>query len=376
MKIIIAPDKFKGSLTAREACNAIREGIMDKFPEIETIELPLADGGNGTAEILAASSNGKMISCRVHDPLFRLIHSSFGMSGDRQTAFVEMAAASGLELLNKDERKCYFTSSIGTGELILAACRENVKKIILCIGGSATNDAGIGMASAIGYRFFDSNNNLLEPVGKSLEFIHHIDDSEIDPGIKNIEVEVACDVNNPLSGPSGAAWIYGPQKGADEAELQKLDKGLENFAKIAEEKYGISIRDMPGSGAAGGLGGGAIVFLNAKLKKGIDIVLNFLQLEEYLKTSQWMITGEGKLDRQSLSGKVIHGLAGLSAKYNVPVIALTGKVELTISEIKECGLHSAYCITPVESSLEDALKNASANLRNMAGKMALENFEI
>ena len=376
MKIIIASDKFKGSLSASEACTAIREGIIDKFPTIETIELPLADGGNGTAEILAESTHGKMISCKVHDPLFRLIKSRYGISGDGNTAFVEMAAASGLELLKNEERNCYNTTTLGTGELILEACNKDVKKIILCIGGSATNDAGTGMATALGYRFYDADNNLLEPIGKNLQLIHNIDDSKVDTRLNNIEFEVACDVDNPLYGPMGAAWIYGPQKGAGEDELRALDKGLQHFATLAEQKYGYNVQSIPGSGAAGGLGGGALIFLSAKLIRGIDIVLAFLKIEEQLRNSSWVITGEGKLDLQSLNGKVIQGLARLSAKYQIPVIALAGKLELSEAEIYECGLRSAYCITPPGSSQEEALKNASANLRHMAGKMALEHFKF
>jgi glycerate kinase len=375
MKVLISPDKFKGSLTAREACEAINAGIRDQFPDIQTIELPLADGGNGTAEILADSSKGRMISCRVHDPLLRMINSSFGISGDGKTAFVEMAAASGLELLKNEERNCYYTSSFGTGELILAACRENVNKIILCIGGSATNDGGIGMAAALGYRFLDINNNLLETIGMNLEFIQNIDDSGIDPIIKNIEIEVACDVDNPLTGPLGAAWIYGPQKGASKEELQRLDFGLENFARAVHVKYGYSIREIPGSGAAGGLGGGAIIFLHAKLKRGIEIVLDYLRFDEHLKSSQLVITGEGKLDKQSLSGKVIQGVIKAASKYKVPVIALAGKIEISETEIKNCGLQKAYCINARGVSIEEALKNASANLRSAAGKMALETLK-
>src|SRR5664279_2826153 len=191
--------------------------------------------------------------------------------------------------MKNEERNCYYTSSIGTGELILGACRENVKKIILCIGGSATNDGGIGMAAALGYRFYDANNALLKPIGSNLEFIHRIDDSELDPGISKIEVEVACDVDNPLTGPSGAAWIYGPQKGANEGELRKLDFGLINLAKVVHSKYGISIEDIPGAGAAGGLGAGAIIFLKAKLKSGIEIVLDYLKFEEQLKSCDLVI---------------------------------------------------------------------------------------
>jgi glycerate 2-kinase len=374
MKILVAPDKFKGSLSAMEACAAIRSGILDYFPNAEIVELPMADGGNGTAEILAQSSGGHMISCKVHDPLFRNINSCFGISGDMQTAFVEMAAASGLELLKIEERNCYNTTSYGTGELLLCAAEAGVKKIILCIGGSATNDAGTGMAAALGYRFIDSNNNTLEPVGRNLEYIADIDDSNVSIAFKNIEIEIACDVDNPLFGENGAAWVYGPQKCADREELEKLDLGLQNFADIAYKKFGISVNEIPGAGAAGGLGGGGLVFLQAKLRKGIEIVLNYLNYEQQLVASNWVVTGEGKLDNQSLRGKVISGITGLARLNKVPVIALAGKLDLTNAEIKECGLYRAYSITPGEMSLEEALKNASANLRTAAGKMALENF--
>jgi len=374
VRIIIAPDKYKGSLTAKEACEAIRKGIKDIYPETETIELPMADGGNGTAFILAEASGGKMISCNVHDPLNRIISSSFGISGDGKTAFVEMAAASGIQLLLPEERNCYYTSTFGTGELILAAMNKAAQKIILCIGGSATNDAGIGMAAALGYQFMDSDDNLLEPIGKNLQFIHRIDDSNAHTSLRKIEFEVACDVDNPLAGPNGAAWIYGPQKGANECELRQLNKGLEQFAFVVQEKYSVSVLNIPGSGAAGGLGAGAIIFLHAKLRRGIEIVLNFLCFEKLLKSSNLIITGEGKLDSQSLNGKVIQGIAQLAAAYKIPVIAIAGSVELTEDEIKKCGLFKTYSITPEGTPLEIAIKEASANLRSTAGKMALENF--
>lgn len=372
MKVIIAPDKFKGSLSAQEACAAILAGLRDIHPKIQSISLPLADGGNGTAQILTECSKGKMIPCRVHDPLFREIDSNFGISGDGETAFVEMASASGLELLKKEEQNCSYTSTYGTGELILAACKKYVRRIILCIGGSATNDGGIGMATALGYRFLDVNNKLLEPIGANLEFICKIDDSKIEPALEKIEVEVACDVNNPLTGHSGAAWIYGPQKGASRDELQKLDMGLMNLAKIVELKYNKLIDKIPGSGAAGGLGGGAIIFLHANLKKGIDIVLNYLQFEEHLKSCTLVITGEGKLDRQSLHGKVIQGILERTCNYKVPVIAMTGILELSSEEIRACGLQQAYCINPEGTSLPEAISNATSYLRIATAKMASE----
>lgn len=372
MKVIIAPDKFKGSLSAREASEAIHKGLNDIIPGIQAIDLPLADGGNGTAAILADCSNGKMISCKVHDPLFREIDSSFGISGDGETAFVEMAAASGLELLKKEEQNCYNTTTFGTGELLLGACRENVRRIILCIGGSATNDGGIGCAAALGYRFLDANKKLLEPVGRNLQFIHEIDDSTIYAAIKGVEIDVACDVDNPLTGISGAAWVYGPQKGASREELRQLDLGLLNLAGVAHLKYKKLIDKIPGSGAAGGLGGGAIIFLQAKLNRGIDIVLNYLHFEELLTSCELIITGEGKLDKQSLHGKVIMGLLKRALNCNVPVIALTGILELTPEEIKTCGLLQAYCINPPGTPLEEALSNASYNLRTTTAKMASE----
>jgi glycerate kinase len=373
MKIIIAPDKFKGSLTAEEVVIAITEGIRSFNPEIEVIQFPLADGGDGTAFILTNHFKGKFIPIKVHDPLFKIIEAVYGYAERIKTAFIEMSAASGLRLVPKEKQNPLYTTTLGTGEMIRDAISRGAERIILGIGGSATNDAGIGMASAIGYIFLDPAGIELKPVGENLEVIYSIKDSNLLFNPSEIDVHIACDVDNPLYGRRGAAYIYGPQKGAEPDTIRKLDKGLRNFAKIVRKKYGKDISRLPGAGAAGGLGAGAVVFLNAHLRSGIELVMDITGFEEELKTADLILTGEGKIDKQTFQGKVIDGVARLAGKYNIPILAVCGEMELKAQELKKHGIIESRSLVNHFGSLEKALKNTRIGIIEIT-KILLEHY--
>lgn len=356
--ILIAPDKFKGSLTAHEAAQAIREGLHRHNSSLITFEQPVADGGEGTAELLTVATNGQIITETVSDPLGRPIQAQYGVSGNGQTAFIEMAKASGLVLLTLDERKPLATSTFGTGELIRSALLRGVQTIVLCIGGSATNDGGIGMAAALGYRFLDQLGQVVEPIGGNLDQIASINTDLVLPAIHQTAFVVACDVDNPLCGPNGASFVYGPQKGADPTMVQALDNSLQHLAEITCSHVGHDCSLEPGSGAAGGLGFGARAFLNARLESGFSIVARYLDLVGLIANAQLVITGEGKLDEQTLSGKVIGGLAQLAQQHQVPVIAFCGRLDLSIEQIATLGLAGAYAITPTGMPFPEAVLRA------------------
>ncbi len=359
MKILIAPDKFKGSLSAAEVCEAIESALKKIYSTFIIQSLPMADGGEGTAQLLTDQTKGKWIRCVVHDPLFRKTEAGFGISGDGETAFIEMASASGLQLLTPSEPNPLKTSTLGTGELIADALNRGAKKIVLAIGGSATNDAGIGMAVALGYKFYDNQNKVLHPVGENLERIHYIDSSAVNTRLADTQVLVLCDVTNPLFGPVGAAYVFAPQKGATEQDVIRLDKGLQNFAQIILEQLNIST-DFAGAGAAGGLGAGAKVFLNARLTRGIDYVIEELNVGTAISEADIVITGEGKLDEQTLSGKVIAGITSIAARLNKPVIAITGKNELSESTWKQVGITHVISLVNETTSVEMAMSQTKA----------------
>ncbi|MBL7113612.1 MAG: glycerate kinase [Bacteroidales bacterium] len=344
MKILIAPDKFKGCLTAEEVTEAIVEGLHAVDPSIEVIPFPLADGGDGTAQILTKHMNGRMVEAVVHDPLLRSINATYGISGDGLSAFIEMSAASGLRLLTEEERDCTLTTSLGTGELIRDAIHRGARKILLGIGGSATNDAGIGMASALGYSFADKNGTHLEPVGKNLVRIAGIDDSNLFFFLEEIEVTVACDVENPLYGENGAAYVYAPQKGANPEQVKDLDNGLRNFAEVVDSKYNRDINTFPGAGAAGGMGAGAMIFLNAKLVNGIKMVMDQTNFAEQVNRADVIITGEGRMDDQTFKGKVVDGVCRQASSRNKKVIAICGQVRLEKEALKNQPLSHCFSI--------------------------------
>ena len=366
MKILIAPDKFKGSLTAIGVCDAISEGISLVDTDIEIVKFPLADGGEGTAEILTYHTQGKKIVKTVSDPLMRPAEASFGISGDGHTAFIEMAEASGLNLLKPGERNCLHTSTYGTGQLILAALQEGAKEIILGIGGSATNDCGMGMAQALGFEFLDKYEKKLQPTGENLQHVAKIDDSNLKFNRDAVEVKIACDVDNPLYGENGAAHIYGPQKGAGEEAVKILDKGLRHINEVFKKQFSIDANSISGAGAAGGLGAGGVIFLRAKLQPGARMIMDQVNFGETLKGVDLIITGEGKIDKQTARGKVVKGVSDLGRQHQIPVVALCGTFEGTTELIQELGLAFAASTIAKPGTLEEATQHAHEGLKNLA----------
>lgn len=365
MRILVAPDKFKGSMSAQEVCNAIENGVKKYNSNIEVIKHPLADGGEGTLEILQHYFPLKQVVLEVQNPLFKTIKSSYFVSSD--TAYIEMANASGLQLLKKEEQNCYHTSTIGTGQLIKDAISKGFKNINLFIGGSATNDAGMGMATALGYCFFDVNRNLLKPIGKELINITKIDASSLLFDLSKINFTVICDVKNPLFGENGAAHVYAAQKGATIEEINLLDKGLRNFSIQVQNNFNVSIENMEGAGAAGGLGAGAVTFLNAKMQSGIDFVLEQTNFQQQLnKGIDLIITGEGSLDKQTLHGKVVKGISTISDINNIPFYIVAGVVkdeDLIKETLKPLGIKS---IMGLGISVKNAMENAATHLKSIA----------
>jgi len=367
MKILIAPDKFKGSLTAHKVCQAIDRGIKKFDSSIKTILHPLADGGEGTLDILSELLDLKTVEVEVSNPLLNPIISFYKKNKD--TAFIEMSLASGLELLKPNERNCMYTTTFGTGELILNAIQKGAKKIFLFIGGSATNDAGVGMATALGYRFFDKNKNLISPIGKNLTQVHSIDSSQLKFNPSEIEVTVVCDVENVLFGKNGAAYVYASQKGANEKEMEFLDQGLQHFSKTITTHFRKNVSQIKGGGAAGGLGAGAMIFLNAKIQSGIQTILQLTHFEEKLKDVDLIITGEGKLDYQTLKGKVIKGIADLAKEKSIPINVICGTCELSSDEIKQLGIQKVVTILNDDVTLEQAISEAKERVEQITFNM-------
>jgi glycerate kinase len=364
VRIIVAPDKFKGSLTALEVCTIIKTSLSQENPQLEIETIPLADGGEGTCEILTNLSNGRAVSLTVLDPLMRKINSSYGISGDGKVAFIEMALASGLQLLQSHERNCTVTSTFGTGQLIKHAIEQGVREIVMGIGGSATNDAGMGMAQALGYRFISASGETLEGIGKNLIHIAEIDASMINANLRNTQFTVLSDVENPLYGREGAAFVFARQKGATEHDIALLDQGLKNFAHLAE-RMDCDVM-FSGAGAAGGLGAGTKLFLNAQIKSGIDFITDFTQLEEKIKNSDMVITGEGKVDTQTLSGKVVKGVATLAHQYQKKLILVCGTCELSQKQLQQLGIAQLISLLDADTPITDAMRNAKTILKQKA----------
>lgn len=370
MKIIIAPDKFKGSLTAIQFCNAVEEGVKKVFPKAEIVKLPLADGGDGTIDVANFYLNGEFLKVKVNNPLFQQVNALYLYAKSTHTAFIEMAEASGLKLLKTEELDCKNTSTYGTGELILDAINRGVKHIILGIGGSATNDCGIGMAVALGYRFLDEYQNTVKPIGKNLSKIVSIDDSKVNLKLKHINFKIACDVTNPLYGKNGAAYVYAKQKGASENDIEMLDKGLQDFSKVLDAHFKVYSQNIKGAGAAGGMGIGTMLFLNGNLMSGIELVKEIAQFDDKVKNSDWIITGEGKLDEQTLSGKTIQGVLDAAAQHNIKVAVLCGSIELNEKSLKRLGISYADSILNKSIDLADAIKNSFIYLLNISENFA------
>lgn len=358
MKVLFAPDKFKGSLSAREVCRAMERGVRQVLPTAECHAVPMADGGEGTLDVLGAWEEMEMIRVKVSGPLFRPVQARYALRHD--TAFVEMAEASGLPLLQKEERNPLYTTTLGTGELILDALHRGVRRVYLFVGGSATNDGGMGMAAALGYRFLDRQGRPLKPVGESLAEVMDIRDEGLlfDPA--KMEVVVVCDVQNPLFGPEGAAYVYAPQKGAGEAEVEALDQGLRHFAAALEHYRGAEVATIPGAGAAGGIAAGAIALLGAAIQPGIQTLMELVDLESAARQADLIFSGEGKMDRQTLSGKVIFGVSQLARKHQKPLGVICGVSALSPEQIRSMGIWQTRTLADETTSVDKAITHAAA----------------
>lgn len=370
MKIVIAPDSYKESLSAPDVAKVIEKGFREIFPDARYVRVPLADGGEGTVEAMIAATQGKEYHARVTGPLNVKVDAVWGLSGDGHTAFIEMAAASGLALVPHDQRDPLLTTSYGTGELISQALDHGAKNIVIGIGGSATNDAGVGMMQALGVRFLDRNGEDLSPGGGSLDQLERIDITGLDPRLADCTVRVACDVTNPLIGPQGASRIFGPQKGATEAMINTLDGNLEHYADIIARSFNIDVKQLPGTGAAGGMGAALKVFLNADLRRGIEVVTQALKLEEQIHDCTLVITGEGRLDSQSINGKVPIGVASIAKKYNKPVIAIAGSLHQDVDVVYQHGIDAIFSVLSAISTREEAFSGAPDNIYRTARNVA------
>ncbi len=361
MKIIIAPDSFKDALSARGVAEAIQQGIKMASPDDETVVFPLGDGGEGSSEILGDHLKAEKKIVEVEDALGHPVEAYYYFSKENCTAIIEMAQASGLQRINYNERNCMEASSFGTGQLIHDAILSGAVRIILAIGGSATNDAGMGLATALGVKFYDKNNRLLKGRGRELQQVHHFDNSQLQM-TEDVVIDVLCDVENPLFGEKGAAYVYARQKGANDEEIEMLDKGLRHFSAVVRKQKEKDFAEVPGAGAAGGLGFGAIIFLNASLHKGIDLILELTNFDTQIKDADFIITGEGKIDNQTIHGKLIQGIIQHAHKQVVPVIALCGTLDSDVESIQKLGLYAVFSIQSKPGTLERALKNTSRDL--------------
>lgn len=370
MKFVIAPDSFKESLTALEVATAIETGFKRVFPDADYVKLPMADGGEGTVQSLVDATQGKLIECEVTAPLGDKVKSFFGLSGDGKTAIIEMAAASGLHLVPPEKRNPLLTTSYGTGELIKLALDLGVESFILGIGGSATNDGGVGMLQALGMQCLDSQDKPIGFGGAELANIVKIDVQQLDPRLQQVHIEVECDVNNPLCGECGASAIFGPQKGATPEMVKQLDAALSHFAEIAERDCGKQIRDQAGAGAAGGMGGGLLLLPSVQLKAGIQIVLERLHLIDYVKDADVVITGEGRIDAQSIMGKTPIGVARTAKQFNKPVIAIAGCLREDYDVVFDHGIDAVFPIIHQLGDLSDILKQGEQNLISTAQNVA------
>lgn len=371
MKIVLAPDSFKESLSALQVAESIERGFKQVFPDAEYVKVPMADGGEGTTQSLVDATGGKIIKQTVTGPLGEKVEAFFGLLGNGTTAIIEMAAASGLHLVPTDKRNPLITTTRGTGELIAAALEHNVDHIIIGIGGSATNDGGTGMASALGVRFLDENGQEIEEGGGYLSSLAGIDISCMDARLAGVKIEVACDVDNPLIGPKGASAIFGPQKGATLEVVKQLDKNLEHYAAIIERDLGIKIATVPGAGAAGGLGGGLLAFMQADLKRGVDIVIEATRLSQLVADADLVITGEGKIDSQTIFGKTPIGVARIAKNFGIPVIAIAGNAASDSNVVYEHGIDAVFSIVPGVVSLQKAFQNAEDYVERTARNIAV-----
>ncbi|HBG5345547.1 TPA: glycerate kinase [Clostridioides difficile] len=361
MKILISIDSLKGSLSSIEAGNAIKKGILKVKEDAKVKILPLADGGEGTVDALVQGMNGKKETIEVTGPIAKKVHATYGLLKNTSTAIIEIAQASGLTLVPTELRNPLYTTTYGVGEIIKEAINKGYRNFIVGIGGSATNDAGVGMLQALGFEFYDENNKLVGLGGKVLNEIRHI---KIENRLKELDeckFKIACDVNNPLFGKNGAAYIYGAQKGATSEIIEELDNGLRNFSKVVKNYLSKDVANVEGAGAAGGLGFAFLAFLNSKLESGIKIILEEIKLEEELKDADFVITGEGRLDNQTAMGKAPIGVAKLAKKYGVKVIGLAGATTEDAVKCNEEGIDAYFSIVNRAMTIEEAMDKATAS---------------
>ncbi|EKF9382543.1 glycerate kinase [Vibrio cholerae] len=370
MKVVIAPDSFKESLTAKQVCDAIQAGLARVWHDAKFVAIPVADGGEGTVQSLVDATQGRLVEVKVMGPQGKRVEAFYGMLGDNQTAVIEMAAASGLHHVPVAQRDPKLTTSFGTGELIRHALDQGVTKLIIGLGGSATNDGGVGMLAALGARFTNADGDPIQLTGGGLHELTHIDLQDFDPRLQNCDILVACDVNNPLCGDKGASAVFGPQKGATPEDVQLLDGALRQFGLLTEKVTGEMVLESAGAGAAGGMGAALLAYTQARLRPGIEIVLETVQLAYQVSDADLVITGEGRIDSQTVHGKTPMGVAKVAKRFDVPVLALCGCTGDNYQAVYQCGIDAVFAAVPRAMSLEDALKESDFNLADLAENVA------
>lgn len=370
MKIVIAPDSFKESMSALEAATAIEAGFRMIIPEATYLKVPMADGGEGTVQSIIDATGGKIKKLNVTGPLFETVEAFYGISGDKRLAVIEMAASSGLELVEASKRNPLLTTTLGFGELIYDALEEGVEELLLGIGGSATNDGGAGMITALGGRLLAQDGQQISPTGQGLAELVLIDLSQIHPRLKDVSIKVACDVDNPLTGKDGASYIYGPQKGGSSDQLKLLDDNLKHFSQVIHQDLHKDIETIPGAGAAGGLGAGLMAFLDVKLQRGGDLLTNVLDLDRAVKDADLVITGEGNINHQTIYGKTPVAVAKVAKKYNKPVIAIAGSLSEGYESVYKEGIDAVFSIIPHLSDLKTVLVDGEKNMKATARDIA------
>lgn len=370
MNIVIAPDSFKESLSAIAVADAIAAGLAMIFPDAQLVKIPMADGGEGSAATMTAAIQGQLVPVTVADPIGRPVVAHYGLSPDGHTAIIEMAASSGLHLLHPSERQPLTSSSSGMGETITAALDRGVKALVLCIGGSATNDGGLGLLQALGIRFLDEAGQALGPGGIELLRLHRIETEGLDPRLAGCSINIACDVDNPLLGPNGAAAIFGPQKGASSADVLLLEQALNQYASVMAQTLRINVADRPGAGAAGGMGAALMGFLNGQLRPGHEVIAEAVQLAQHLASADLVITGEGRIDGQTIFGKTPIGVAKLAKQYGKPVIAIAGGYTADADVVHQHGIDALFSAVHQPCTLTEAITTAEANLQRCARNIA------
>ncbi|WP_119326847.1 glycerate kinase [Companilactobacillus musae] len=372
MKIVLAPDSYKNSLTAKEVAQSIRKGFEKVFPEAEYVNVPMADGGEGTVQSLVDAKNGQIITEEVVNPLGNSTEAHYGLIDNGKVAVIEMAEASGIQYINQFTQNPYITTTFGTGQLIKSAIKNGARTVIIGIGGSATNDGGAGMAQALGAHLLDEKGEELQYGGAMLKKLDHIDVSEMLPELKDVRVVIASDVTNPLTGPNGASHVFGPQKGASPEMVEFLDDALSHYAEVLKRDLNKNLENVAGAGAAGGLGAGLLAFTNSQMRSGVSIVIDYTDLKEKVKDADIVVTGEGQIDFQTKFGKTPIGVAKATKEVNpdATVIAIAGSIGEKISELYPLGIDAIFTCVPGVEELSQAIQNTDKNLQQAAENIA------